>query len=99
MWVLSFFFLLCDEQECDPDWASRIKLARFRNHNQTWLETIEGQQISYEEDDPSATGSAGPYGFNQMEFADQDDYLDKFGYNDGGMHAFDFEKQIYHFID
>ncbi|CAF4772885.1 unnamed protein product, partial [Rotaria sp. Silwood1] len=35
--------LLFISSECDPDWASRIKVARFRNHNQAWLETIEGQ--------------------------------------------------------
>ncbi|CAF1217055.1 unnamed protein product [Rotaria sordida] len=68
--------------ECDPDWASRIKLARFRNHNQTWLETIEGQQVSYEDDEPTPINNTGPYGFDPMAFGDQDDYLDQFGYND-----------------
>ena len=71
-------------QECDPDWASRIKLARFRNHNQTWLETIEGQQVSYDDDDPSALNNPEPYGFDSMAFADQDDYLEQFAYNDAG---------------
>lgn len=54
------------------------------------METIEGQQISYEEDEPSAMANAGAYGFNPMTFADQDDYLDKFGYNDGGGRDFIF---------
>ena len=71
-------------QECDPDWASRIKLARFRNHNQTWLETIEGQQVSYEDDEPAEISNPEPYGFDSMAFADQDDYLDQFAYNDAG---------------
>lgn len=71
-------------QECDPDWASRIKLARFRNHNQTWLETIEGQQVSYEDDDPPALSNPDQYGFDSMAFADQDDYLDQFAHNDAG---------------
>jgi hypothetical protein len=66
----------------DPDWASRIKLARFRNHNQTWLETIEGQQVSYEDDEQVPNQE--PYGFNSMPFGEQDDYLDQFGYNDAG---------------
>ena len=30
--------------------------------------------------------NAGAIGFNPMTFADQDEYLDKFGYNDGGMY-------------
>ena len=72
-------------QECDPDWANRIKLARFRNHNQTWLETIEGQQVSYDDDDdPTGLNHGEPYGFDSGAFADQDDYLDQFGYNDIG---------------
>ncbi len=85
-----YLFVCFFEQECDPDWASRIKLARFRNHNQTWLETIEGQQISYEEDEPSPMNNTEPYGLNSMAFGEQDDYLDQFGYNDPGK--FDFLK-------
>ncbi|CAF3265920.1 unnamed protein product [Rotaria socialis] len=75
--------------ECDNDWAGRIKHARFRNHNQTWLETIEGQQISYEDDEPSPTGNAEPYGFDPMSFGDQDDYQDQFGYNEGDGYPLD----------
>ncbi|CAF1076602.1 unnamed protein product [Adineta steineri] len=72
--------------ECDPEWASRIKVARFRNHNQAWLEAIEGQQVSYEDDDePSPVNNAGGYGFDSMAFGggDQDEYLDPFAYDDG----------------
>ncbi len=58
-------------------------MARFRNHNQTWLETIEGQQISYGDDEPLPNEE--PYGYNSMAFGEQDDYLDQFGgYNDAG---------------
>ncbi|CAF0817808.1 unnamed protein product [Rotaria sp. Silwood1] len=74
--------LLFISSECDPDWASRIKVARFRNHNQAWLETIEGQQVSYEDDEPTPMSNTGPYGFDPVAFGDQDDYLDQFGYND-----------------
>jgi hypothetical protein len=48
------------------------------------LETIEGQQVSYEDDDASPLNQAEPYGFDSMAFADQDDYLEQFAYNDGG---------------
>ena len=84
------------EQECNPDWASRIKLARFRNHNQTWLETIEGQQVSYEDDEQIPNQE--PYGYNSMAFGEQDDYVDQFGYNDAGrirpLREFSFGKEI-----
>jgi len=76
--------------ECNPDWASRIKIARFRNHNQTWLETIEGQQVSYEDDEASPTSNTAPYGFNSMAFGgEQDDYLDQFGFNDTDAYPLD----------
>jgi len=64
-------------------------VARFRNHNQRWLEVIEGQQVSYDDDDePPPVNNAEPYGFDSMAFGDQDDYLDQFAYN--GMNEFFF---------
>ena len=72
-------------------------MARFRNHNQAWLETIEGQQVTYEDDDPSAMNNPGPYGFDSMAFGNQDDYLNQFGYDDAGnLDRFDHSlKMIY----
>ena len=26
---------------CDKDWAARIKVEKFRSHNQQWLEMVE----------------------------------------------------------
>ncbi|CAF4951175.1 unnamed protein product, partial [Rotaria magnacalcarata] len=43
----------------------------------------EGQQVSYEDDEPSPTGNVEPYVFDPMSFGDQDDYQDQFGYNEG----------------
>lgn len=63
----------------DPEWASRIKLEKFRNHNAQWLSMVESQQ----EDESQ-------YGFGPME-DDEDvdlppyltsEYLDQL-YNSG----------------
>lgn len=59
-------------------------MARFRNHNQAWLETIEGQQVNYDDDEPAPMTYPGPYGFGSMAFGNQDDYLNQFGYDDAG---------------
>ncbi|CAF3976459.1 unnamed protein product [Rotaria magnacalcarata] len=85
--------------ECDNDWAGRIKHARFRNHNQTWLETIEGQQVSYEDDEPSPTGNVEPYVFDPMSFGDQDDYQDQFGYDEGGREPYTYMRDDYMGMD
>lgn len=68
-------------QEYDPEWADRIKGARFRNHNQAWLEAIEQQQVSYDDDESPVANNAGPYGFDSTAFGDQDDYVDQFAYS------------------
>jgi len=32
-------------QECNEEWAARIKLEKFRWHNSQWLEMVESQAI------------------------------------------------------
>ncbi|CAF1046604.1 unnamed protein product [Adineta ricciae] len=69
--------------EYDPEWADRIKGARFRNHNQAWLEAIEQQQVSYDDDESPVMNNAGPGSFYSTAVRDQDDYVDQFAYSDG----------------
>lgn len=37
--------------EKNPDWGERIKIERFRTHNNQWLEMIDSHQIQPEEDE------------------------------------------------
>lgn len=68
MAVVFFLFQLINQrmfQMCDEDWAARIKVEKFRSHNQQWLEMVESialdpsNHLMQDEDDslpPFASG-------------------------------------------
>lgn len=37
--------------EYDKTWAERIRIEKFRNHNQQWLTMVDTQQLDSEEED------------------------------------------------
>lgn len=38
-------YLKINLQLCDKDWAARIKLEKFRSHNQQWLDMVESINV------------------------------------------------------
>src|SRR5437879_279607 len=61
--------------EYDPEWASKIKVEKFRAHNKQWLDMIQSQRVEEDASDPYGSGSGLDDAFNYPNFLLRPDLL------------------------